>query len=48
MNRFALAWREQQLFLLDKTYLTGTLFKVGGLATWLAQALVQFLPVRDP
>ena len=43
MNRFALAFREQQqLFLWDKTYLAGTLFKVGGCATLLAQFVVQF------
>ena len=34
MNPFALAYREQQqLFLFDKTYLLGTLLKVGGLST---------------
>ncbi len=43
MNRFALAYREQQqLFLFDKTYLTGTLCKVGGCATLLSQFIVQF------
>lgn len=43
MNRFALAYREQQqLFLLDKTYLLGTLLKVGGLSTLLARFIVQF------
>ena len=43
MNRFALAYREQQqLFLWDKTYLAGTLLKVGGCATLIAQFVVQF------
>ncbi|MBO6222147.1 MAG: hypothetical protein J6N46_09430, partial [Bacteroidales bacterium] len=43
MNRFALAYREQQqLFMFDKTYLWGTLLKVGGLATLLARFIVQF------
>ena len=43
MNPFALAYREQQqLFIYDKTYLYGTLFKVGGLATLLARFIVQF------
>lgn len=43
MNRFALAYREQQqLFLLDRTYLSATLFRLGGLATLSAQGLVQF------
>ena len=38
MNPFALAYREQQqLFLFDKTYILGTLLKVGGLSTLLAQ-----------
>lgn len=43
VNRFALAYREQQqLFLFDKTYIWGTLLKVGGLATLLARFIVQF------
>lgn len=43
MNPFALAYREQQqLFIYDKTYLYGTLFKVGGLSTLLARFIVQF------
>ena len=43
MNPFTLAYREQkQLFLFEKTYLWGTLFKVGGLATLLARFMVQF------
>ncbi len=43
MNPFALAYREQQqLFLFDKTYIAGTLLKVGGLATLLARFFVQF------
>ena len=43
MNPFALAYREQQqLFLFDKTYLLGTLLKVGGLSTLLARFIVQF------
>ena len=43
MNPFALAYREQQqLFMFDKTYLMGTLLKVGGLATLLARFIVQF------
>ena len=43
MNPFALAYREQQqLFIYDRTYLCGTLFKVGGLATLLARFIVQF------
>lgn len=47
MNRFALAYREQQqLFLFDKTYLGATLFKVGGFATLLSQFVVQFF--RNP
>ena len=47
IDRYALAWREQQqLFLLDKTYLTATLCKVGGLAALIGQFLVQFF--HDP
>lgn len=43
MNRFALAYREQQqLFLFDKTYLLGTLLKVGGLSTLTGRFIVQF------
>lgn len=43
MNRFALAYREQQqLFIFDKTYILGTLLKVGGLATLLARFIVRF------
>ena len=43
MDRFALAYREQQqLFLLDKTFLVDTLFRVGGLATLCGQFVVQF------
>ena len=43
VNRFALAYREQQqLFLFDRTYVLGTLLKVGGLATLLARFIVQF------
>ena len=43
MNPFALAYREQQqLFIFDKTYILGTLLKVGGLATLLARFIVQF------
>ena len=43
IDRFALAFREQeQLFLFDKTYLTGCLFKVGGLATLAGRFIVQF------
>ena len=43
MNRFALAYREQQqLFLFDKAYLWGVLLKVGGLATLIARFVVQF------
>lgn len=43
MNRFALAYREQQqLFIFEKTYILGTLLKVGGLATLLARFIVQF------
>lgn len=43
MSPFALAYREQQqLFIFDRTYLYGTLFKVGGLATLLARFIVQF------
>jgi hypothetical protein len=43
VNRFALAYREQQqLFIYDKTYLCGTLFEVGGLATLLARFIEQF------
>ena len=43
MNPFALAYREQQqLFLFDKTYILGTLLKVGGLSTLLARFIVQF------
>lgn len=43
MNPFALAYREQQqLFMYDKAYLLGTLFKTGGLAALLAQFVVQF------
>ena len=43
MNPFALAYREQQqLFLFEKTYVLGTLLKVGGLATLLARFIVQF------
>ena len=43
MNHYALAYREQQqLFMFDKTYLWGTLLKVGGLATLLARFIVQF------
>ena len=43
MNRFALAYREQQqLFIFDKTYILGTLLKVGGLATLIARFIVQF------
>ena len=43
MNRFALAYREQQqLFLFDKTYLLGTLLKVGGLSSLTGRFIVQF------
>ena len=43
IDRFALAYREQQqLFLLDKTYLVQTLFTVGGPATLSARFVVQF------
>lgn len=43
VNRFALAYREQQqLFMLDKTYILETLLKVGGLATLLGRFIVQF------
>ena len=43
MNPFALAYREQQqLFIFDRTYLLGTLLKVGGLATLIARFIVQF------
>lgn len=43
MNRYALAYREQQqLFLFDKTYLLGTLLKVGGLSTLTGRFIVQF------
>ena len=43
INRFALAYREQQqLFIFDRTYLLGTLLKVGGLATLIARFIVQF------
>ena len=43
VNRFALAYREQQqLFIFDRTYILGTLLKVGGLATLLARFIVQF------
>ena len=43
MNRFALAYREQQqLFLFDKTYLLGTILKVGGLSTLTGRFIVQF------
>ena len=43
INRFALAYREQQqLFLFDRTFLTGTLLKAGGLATLSARFVVQF------
>ena len=43
VNRFALAYREQQqLFIFDRTYILGTLLKVGGLATLLSQFIVQF------
>jgi len=43
MNPFALAYREQQqLFLLEKSYLTGTLIKTGGLSTLIARFIVQF------
>ena len=43
MNHYALAYREQQqLFMFDKAWIFGTLFKVGGLAALLAQFIVQF------
>lgn len=43
MSHFALAYREQQqLFLFDRTYVIGSLLKVGGLATVLARFIVQF------
>lgn len=43
MNPFALAYREQQqLFIFDRTYVLGTLLKVGGLATLAARFIVQF------
>ena len=43
MDRFALAYREQQqLFLLDKTYLVQSLFTVGGAATLSGRFVVQF------
>ena len=43
MDRYALAFREQQqLFLLDKTYLVQSLFSVGGLATLSSRFVVQF------
>lgn len=43
MNKFALAYREQQqLFIYEKTYFTGTLLKVGGLSTLMARFAVQF------
>ena len=43
MNKFALAYREQQqLFLCDKTYITALLLKTGGLAVVLARFIVQF------
>ena len=43
MNPYTLAYREkQQLFIFDKTYLLGTLLKVGGLSTLLARFIVQF------
>jgi len=43
MNPFALAYREQrQLFMFDKAYIAGTLFKIGGLATLAARFIVQF------
>ena len=43
MNPFALAYREQQqMFLFDKTYILGTLLKVGGLSTLLSRFIVQF------
>lgn len=42
IDRFALAFREQQqLFLMDKTYLAQTLLSVGGLATLSARFVVQ-------
>ena len=42
-SHFALAYREQQqLFLFDRTYVIGTLLKVGGLATLFARFIVQF------
>ena len=43
MNPFSLAYREQrQLFLFDKTYLSGTLLEVGGVSTLLSEFIVQF------
>ena len=43
MNPYTPAYREkQQLFIFDKTYLLGTLLKVGGLSTLLARFIVQF------
>ena len=43
MNPYALAYREQkQLFIFDRTFLLGTVLKVGGLSTLLAQFIVQF------
>ena len=43
MNPFALAYREQQqLFIFDRTYLLGTLLKIGGLSTLIARFIVQF------
>ena len=43
MNRFSLAYREQQqLFLFDRSYVAATLLKVGGVSTLLARFVVQF------
>ncbi len=40
---YILAYREQhQLFLFDKAYIAGVLFKVGGLSTLIARFIVQF------
>ena len=40
---YILAYREQQqLFLFDKAYIAGVLFKIGGLSTLIARFIVQF------